>query len=174
MFQTVAELSSTVARKNHMLFQQPHCKLWHKIYLTWTPLHDRSTSSHIQMHNVRIVIFSSRHWGKVCWLYTIVLYKWPTVFSVINQLSSPLQSILSPKLAFSLKFYPVRGKCVGEWARGECISKRTGHLSAQAVNSWWRRCKMYEQRLTGWKMTGNRFPFLSPLLQKKRLTIKVV
>lgn len=48
--------------------------------------------------------------------------------------------------------------CEEEQARGECISKWSSHLSAQAVNSWWRRCKMSEQRLTRWRMTGNRFP----------------
>lgn len=47
----------TLQRNNYMLFQQPHCKLWHKICPTWTLLHDRSTYSHIQMDNVRIVIF---------------------------------------------------------------------------------------------------------------------
>lgn len=62
-------------------------------------------------------------------------------------------------------------ECEAERTGGECISKRSSHLSAQAANSWCRRCKMAEQRMTRCMMTGNRFPTLLILLQEKTLTM---
>lgn len=68
--------------------------------------------------------------------------------------------VFFPQKTFTLS----GGGCEEVRARRKCKSKWSSHLSAQAANSWWKRCKMAEQRRTRWKMTGNRFPFLSSSL----------
>lgn len=143
----------------------PLSEAWLKIFLTWLALQNRSVRTRAPAPTFKCImsrsLLSIRTLGKSLFIiHHYVLHMvnsflvWPTSFLCIQQ---------NPKLTFSLKVLPSEGRgaeCEGERARGECISKRSSHLSAQAANSWWRRCKMSEQRLTRWKMTGNRFPSL--------------